>query len=338
MNEIEFKRFLEKRMSEKAAKNSIGIVKEAEAFLRSTAVNKSFSQASIEDLHSVVDYFFQKGKNTWENFLVLLWFSRFAGNQEIEIALLELLDGSDVLDNISSIVKRTFGEKRHKKIFEGITLPQLGTFSVEKPKTTKRLVERMEAELGEERCRKVLLSGPHASPKEEYLPEREAFLKSEGIDDFLRRRHNKYVEELEQYKKLGTLYFTQEIDDEVLEYVRNTPTCQNGVREGNIIYVTKIPYNAKKYLHEKDLKMKRYYYCHCPWAREAIKSGIDISPNFCYCSAGFEKRPWDIIFNQSVKADVMETALKGGSVCRFAIHIPQAYFETPNLVSKRRKS
>ncbi len=336
VDEVEFKRFLEKSFGEKAVQNSIEIVRETENFLRSTGATKSLSQASIEDLHSIVAYFFQNEKNTWENMLALLRFSRFAGNREVEIALLELLDGSDVLDNISSILKQTLGEKRRKKIFEGITIPLLGTFSVDKPKTTKKLIERMEAEIGEHRCREVLLSGPHASPKEEYLPERKAFLKSEGVDDFLRKRHKEYVDELEQHKRLGTLYFTQEIDDEVLDYVRNTPTCQNGVREGNIIYVTKIPYMAKRYLNEKDSKMKRYYYCHCPWTREAIKSGIDISPNFCYCSAGFEKRPWDVIFNQSVKADVVETVLKGDLVCRFAIHIPQTYSETSNIVSKRR--
>ena len=337
MDEEEFKKFLEKSMGEKDVQNSIKIVRETETFLRSTGANKGLSQASVEDLLSVIDYFFQNGQNTWENLLALLRFSRFVGNREVEIALLELLDGSDVLENISSIVKKTMGENRRRKIFEGITLPPLGTPSVDKPKTTKKLVERMETELGEEKCREVLLNGPHAGPKEEYLPERKAFLKSEDIDDFLRKRHKEYVKELEQHRKSGTLYFTQEIDEEVLDYVRNTPTCQNGVREDNIIYVTKIPYNAKRYLNEKDPKMKRYFYCHCPWVREAIKSDIDISPNFCYCSAGFEKRPWDVIFNQSARAEVLETVLKGDLVCRFAIHIPDEYSKPPKSRKQKKK-
>jgi hypothetical protein len=120
-------------------------------------------------------------------------------------------------------------------------------------------------------------------------------------------------------------YFTQEIDEEVLEYVRNTPTCQNGVREGDVITATKIPYMAKKYLHEKDPRMKRYYACHCAWVREAIKTDMKISPNFCYCSAGFEKRPWDVIFGQPVKAEVLKTVLKGDMTCKFAIHIPKEF-------------
>jgi hypothetical protein len=198
-------------------------------------------------------------------------------------------------------------------------------------------MEHLEAFLGEEGCREVLLSGPHVGPKKEYLPERKTFLESEGIDDFLRKRHLEYIHELESHMNEHTLYFTQEIDGEVLDYVKNTPTCQNGVREGKIIYITKIPYMAKHYLNEKNEKMKRYYYCHCPWVRESIKSGINISPNFCYCSASYEKRPWDIIFGQSVKAEVLESVLSGDLICRFAIHIPDNYSKTNVLGNKKKR-
>jgi hypothetical protein len=107
------------------------------------------------------------------------------------------------------------------------------------------------------------------------------------------------------------------------------------VKEGNVIYVTKIPYMAKKYLHENNERMKRYYACHCTWVREAIKSGMEISPEFCNCSAGFEKRLWDVIFGRPVKADVLQTVLKGDTICRFAIHIPQEYIESKD--SRRRE-
>jgi hypothetical protein len=82
---------------------------------------------------------------------------------------------------------------------------------------------------------------------------------------------------------------------------------------------------AKKYLREKNPKKKRYYACHCGWVREAIKSDTKISPNFCYCSAAFEKRLWDVIFGQDVKADVLQTVLGGDKICKFAIHIPKEY-------------
>ena len=328
LDEKGFKGFCVKRKLDKETiQANVRMVKEFEAFLKRTNQEKDLDNATTTDLHSFVTYLMKNKMNTWDNFLALLRYARFINNRKVEVALLELLDGGDVLENLSDTLKQSVGESKHKEIFEGIELPPLGTSSKDKPKITKKFMERLETKLGEDKCREILLSGPHAGSKEHYLPERKKFLESKGIDDFLKKRHKEYVDELEKHMKEKTLYFTQEIDEEVLEYVRNTPTCQNGVRKGDIIYITKIPYMAKEYLREKDLKKKRYYYCHCPWVREAIMSDMKISPNFCYCSAGFEKRPWDIIFNQPVKADLVKSVLKGDVLCKFAIHIPKEYLE-----------
>jgi hypothetical protein len=321
----DFKSFLETNTSKKDIQQIIMIIKEVEKFLIDTGKKHNFGRSNIEDLKSVVKYLMKNRKNSKKNLLALLKYSRFMYNREIEIALLELLDGNDILKKLVVKANKVSDAKHREKVFSKILLPQLGTFSVDKPKLTQKFMETLEAELNIEECKEVLLSGPHAGPKKEYLSERKAFLASESIDDFLRKRHREYLNELCQLMRRQRLYFTQEIDQEVIDYVRNTPTCQNGVREGNIIFVTKIPYMAKKYFREEDPKLKRYYYCHCPWVREAIKSNIKISSNFCYCSAGYEKRPWDVIFNQPVKTDVLETVLKGDLVCKFAIHIPEEY-------------
>ena len=44
--------------------------------------------------------------------------------------------------------------------------------------------------------------------------------------------------------------------------VKNNPEIESGVRDGNLLYITKIPYNAKEFLIETDPTMKRYYACH----------------------------------------------------------------------------
>ena len=336
MDEEGFREFCAKRkLDEKTIRVHIGMVREFKAFLNRKDRNRKLSSATADDLQGFVEQLMKNDMNTWENLLGLIRYGRFAGNRQVEIALLELLDGSDVLENLSETMKQTLGEDKRNEILEGITLPALGTHSKDKPEVTKEFMERMETKLGEEKSKEILLSGPHAGPKEEYLPERKTFLASKNIDDFLKKRHREYVDSLEKHMKEKTLYFTQEIDEEVLDYVRNTPTCQNGVRDGDTIYVTKIPYMAKKYLHEKDEKKKRYYYCHCPWVREAILSDLKVSPNFCYCSAAFEKRPWDVIFDQPVRADVVETVLKGDLICKFAIHIPKDFLESKGTTPKK---
>jgi hypothetical protein len=60
-----------------------------------------------------------------------------------------------------------------------------------------------------------LLSGPHVGPKEDYLPERKGFLKSKGIDDFLKKRHKEYVDELEKHMKEKTSHLNQKIGEEL---------------------------------------------------------------------------------------------------------------------------
>jgi len=316
-----------RKLDEKTIQAHVGVVRDFETFLNSKCDGRDLTGATADDLLSYAAQLMKEGTNTWENLLGLLRYVHFSGNRRVEIAMLELLDGSDVMRKLSETTSQTLGEVKRTEVFGGISLPPLGTSPRDKAKVTKEVMERLEVVLGETQTRAILLTGPHAGPKEEYLPERKMFLASKGIDDFLKKRHRAYVEQLEKLMREKTLYFTQEIDEEVLDYVRNTPTCQNGVRNGDTIIVTKIPYMAKKYFHEKDEKMKRYYYCHCPWVREAIRSDLEVSPNFCYCSAAYEKRPWDVIFDQPVKADVVESVLKGDPLCKFAIQIPKAFSE-----------
>ena len=90
------------------------------------------------------------------------------------------------------------------------------------------------------------------------------------------------------------------------------------------IIIKKIPHMAKEYLAEKDERKRQYYYCHCPWVKEAFKeSDRPISPVFCNCSAGFYRAYWEIVSGQPVRVDVLESLLKGDSICKFAVHIPE---------------
>jgi len=305
----------------------IGVVNDFEAFLKKKYRNKDFSTSSPSDMQSFVEHLMETGKNTIDSFVALIRYANFVNKREIVAFLFGFIEGFGALEKLSDTLKQTMGESKRNEIFAGINLPPLGTDPKDKPKITKRIMERLEATLDENTLREIMSSGLDIGPKEWYLPLREKFLKSQSIDDFLRKRHQEAVEMLEKHSREQSMFYAQGIDEEVVEYVRNNPEVMGGVREGDIIYETKIPYMTKQYLHEKDDTLKRYYACHCAWVREAIKSGLKISPSFCYCSAGYHKRPLDIIFDQPVKADVMKTVLKGDLVCRFAIHIPKQFLE-----------
>jgi DNA-binding HxlR family transcriptional regulator len=50
---------------------------------------------------------------------------------------------------------------------------------------------------------------------------------------------------------------------------------------------------------------------------------VSVSPTFCQCSAGFHKKSWEVIFEQPLQAEVVETVLKGDPWCKIAIHLPE---------------
>lgn len=164
----------------------------------------------------------------------------------------------------------------------------------------------------------------HGLKNEWFLDAKKKYEECGSIDAYLERKRTDFISELERLRDERELYFTQEITAEVIEYVKNHPEVSGGIRDGNIIYETKIPYMTKEYLTETDERMKRYYYCHCAWVRESLRTGdVSVLPTFCYCSAGFHKRPYEVIFGQSLKAEVIDTVLDGGMCCKFAIHLPE---------------
>ena len=132
---------------------------------------------------------------------------------------------------------------------------------------------------------------------------------------------------LEKCHRDGQLFFAQEITAEVLDFIRRDPEMGGGRREGRIVYGTKIPYMTKQYLAETDPVMRRYYACHCPWARDAIKKAdVHLAVAFCSCSGGYHKKPFEVVLGRRLRVDVLESALKGDMRCRFAIHLPEDAF------------
>ncbi len=326
---------IKRNVKEETIQTHISVVKDFETFLAKKHGNKDFSSSTPGDMQSFVTHLLENRKNTIDNFVALLRYANFVNKRELVALLFGFVEGYGALEKLSETLEQTMGRSKRDKIFEGITLPPLGTDPRDKPRIAKRIMERLEATLDERTLKEIMSSGLDVGPKEWYLPMRAKFLESKSIDDYLKKRHKEAVEMLEKHSREKSMFYAQEIDDEVVDYVRDNPEVMGGVREGDVIYETKIPYLTKKYLHEKDEQMKRYYACHCGWVREAIRSGDEISPNFCYCSAGYHKRPFDIIFDQPVKADVIETVLKGDLVCRFAIHIPKQFLESKGANSKK---
>ena len=318
-----FKKFcVERKYSKEIVEKALEMVREFNGFMQET--KRNIDSATEEDVHSFAEELITTGKNKKENYYALIRYCYFSGNEVMLIALYELLDGSDVLDNLSRELFEAVGGEKGKQILADIDFPPLGTTADQKPVITKRVIERLEENIDEKTCHKILVSNLHGIPKESYKGQREKFLKAKNVDEYLKERNAAFVKTLEKHRNEKTLFYTQEIDDEVIEHVKSNPQIEGGVRKGNIIYAEKIPYMTKKFLHETDENMKNYYYCHCSWVREALKTGeTKVPAKFCKCSAGYYKNQWDVILDQPVNVEVVETILDGDPRCLFAIHLPE---------------
>ena len=266
----------------------------------------------------------EEGDNTRANYMALIRYCRFIKNDEMFVALLELVDGGEVGDNLHRMVGERFGAEIRDEVFAGVGVAPYGTPSPEKPAYVQPVIQRLQRRVGADVCSEFLSACLRDLPDEYFLPEREKFQQAADIDSYLRHRKEEFVAELEACLGEHRLFYAQEITQDVLDFVRGDPEIGAGRREGKVVYETKIPYMTRKYLAEADPTLKRYYACHCPWARDAIKKGdMQLAETFCQCSGGFHKRPLEVALERPLKVKVLESALKGDMRCRFAIYLPE---------------
>ena len=314
---------MKRKIGEKDIERAIRAVHEFEEHLEMNG--KTFESAAVEDVKEYLSLLMSQGKNSADRLLALARYSSVVKKNDFYIYFASILGARNVMPTLSDRIATMAGEETRRRVFEGIELPPLGSSPEKYPAITKQVMERLEEALSPEMCRKVLAGNMHKIPVENLNKHRQRFLELNSIDEFLKDLHREVVAELEELMAEGKLFYEQEITPQVLKFVKDNQEVLSGVRRGDRIYMTKFPYAPKDYLNETDIKMKRYYACHCPLARESIlKGGPNISPTWCYCSGGYEKLLFDVIFDEEVEVEVLESALGGDPRCRFAVKIPES--------------
>ena len=319
MNQDDFRAMLQTRkLSEAQIEASIALAEHYQTF-RTEAPTRS----TTENVWAFSKLLIDQGQNTEENYIALMRYGLFTEDDELYIAALELLDGAEVQANLYHKVGEVFSQKVRDEVFAGIGLSPLGLPSSEKPGFIHPIVIRLEKRVGRQEMKKLLSGCLRDLPNRYYARERRRYRTSKDVDHYLEKRRRAFLRTLKKCQREGRLFYTQEVTDEVIEFVKDNPEIGSGQREGNVVFISKIPYMVKQYLAETDPTMKRYYYCHCPWAREAIKSGeFHFASTFCNCSGGYHKKPWEAIFKRPLTVEVLESILQGDERCRFVVHLP----------------
>jgi len=316
------KRLKERKLNEKEIDFAVNAAREFLEYLEKKKV--SLRAAGLDELKEYLSFLIDGGRNSMDRLVAIARYCYFAKKNDYYVYFTSILNGREILPLIGKKLVDVAGEETRSRIFDRFELPRLGSPPDDYPKLTKMIIDRLEAELPAATCREVLTGNYHEIPAEAFEDKKERFDKAKSIDDYLKGEHKRLVTELTAFMKKGRIWYEQQITPEVVEFVKRNSEIINGIRRGNKIYVTKIPYAPSDYLKEKDPTLKRYYACHCPLARTTIRDGTPKIPSvFCYCSGGFEKFAFDIIFGQPTEVELLESALKGDPRCRFAITIPK---------------
>lgn len=280
------------------------------------------------EIQKYTEYLIENSKKEYVlDFLrALINYANFIKNYDYVIEIIDISESYNAMDNLCQRIAEQYGEKLRDEIFENMTIPPLGSDPDKKPEFTKIIMKKLEEKLGEAETIELLKPCLHGRPGS-LEKDREDFLKLNDIDEFLKVKKQETIERLQKHQEEGTLEFAQYIDEEVINFIINTPAISPGIREGDKIITAKIPYQTKKHLQAKDKKSKGFYSCYCPWIRGAIKNGTkkELFFHFCYCSAGYTKKYWDVIFDQPTEVEPIETPLTGGLLCKFAVQIPKEF-------------
>jgi predicted hydrocarbon binding protein len=323
MNEAVLTGHYQKRgFSQEVTQQAIQFVRALETHLQ--AAGSSLETASVDEIRTYIRLLMKQEGFSLEHLLALARYFYLTGRNEIYIYFTSLLGGEGVVESISERLAESVGASKAERVLEGLSI----RLSAANPLTfplSPRLYGALESNLPEETVQCVLAGNNHGIPAAAFEEAKTLFSASASMDEFLLAYHKKQVAELQHHCDTNTVWYEQSITQEVVDFVSANQEIQSAVREGDVLYTTKIPYDPAQYLAETDPVKKRYYACHCPFVREAILAGSPaVSENWCYCSGGFVKYPYKVILGRPLRVKMLQSVLRGDPVCRFAIDIAEA--------------
>jgi hypothetical protein len=300
------------------------IVVELISFLRSRSLARDTATIGKPAAEQFARKLVAEGRNTRENLSALRDYADWICHRGLYVALLEIMDCHNAMAVLSYKIKERYGREVYDRIFRE-ALPPLGSDEKERCDHTRMITERMEQQLTLSQRRLVWFQVKHGIPADVWsksdTENRQKYRQCTSIDEFLDLKRRERDTLLTRLLDEGRLWYTIEINDEVLEFIKSDPEMEGGRREGDRIYITKVPYNPIRYLHETDSRMKRYYACHCPLVREGILEDRPVSPDVYECSLG-NAGHYLAGLNRKLEGEVLKSAVIGDTRCRFVFQLP----------------
>jgi hypothetical protein len=307
-----------KSASEEAIRTAEEVIVELANFLSSHGLDTG-SAVGRADVEQFARWLITERRNTTKTFVALRDYAVWLGNRSLYVALVELMDCRDAMARLAELVESRHGREVRDRIFRE-PLPPLGAGERERSAHTRTITARMEELLPAGDRQAAWFQVQHGmSPsdwRETDTANERTFRRCRSIDEYLQAKRKERNELLTRLRDEGGLWYTTAIDNDALAFITGDPEIEGGRRDGDNIYITKVPYNTVRYLRESDRTLKRYYACHCPLVREAILQAQPISPDVCECSLGWSSHLIAPL-GRPYRAEVLESAVRGDIRCRF---------------------
>ena len=232
--------------------------------------------------------------------------------------------GATIMDTMKSEICSEMGSRAWDALTDGISIPDINGESKCKCGTMREFMRRFGGMTDTKTAKTVLTRVRHGLTHEQFDWAREKFAKcGYNIDTFIKSNYQEDVETFTRLRDTGGDFYGQPITREVYDFVLKEGILTDASRNGSEIHITAFPYDMVNYLGETDERKKRYYACHCPFARESILTeGAEVSKTLCYCSLGHAKVMWEAVLHVELDGEVIQSALGGDVLCKYVIHLP----------------
>lgn len=285
-------------------------------------IKKEIDSCTTNDIQLYVEYLIGSKQNTYNNLIHIARYFYYIDKKDEYIHMTRYFNTVGVLENIINRVELLESKDLKEELMKSISIPPLGTSTQDLPKYTKDFMDKLVASVPEKTCKKILAGNNHNIHQSTFTVEKEFYKKSKNLETYLKERHNRKVNELQRFYDNNQVWFEQIITKDAIELVKNNQEILSGILKDNKLYVTKIPHDLNGYLHTDDDTLKRYYACHCSFVRESILDKTENIPKeWCYCSGGFAKFPFEVILDQELDVSLLQTPIDGDYVCRFEIDL-----------------
>ena len=290
--------------------------------------NQTLEEIDEDILDHLISYLLINNQSTIPHFIYMMRYFKAVQRNDLFIHLTKYTGSLGVIESILDKLDKVIGKEKALSIRNQIKIAPLGTHPSKMPIYTKNMLKIFDDHLTPEEIKKTLSDNHHQIPKEAFLGERVHYEAASSFDEYLKGLHERKIEELEKHFKENRVWFEQEINQEVLDFVSSNQEILSAVRKDNKLYITKIPYDTKAYLEAKTHQDKLYHACHCPFVKSIFMDDtLKISPTWCNCSGGFTKYPFEVLFDQELDITCIETPLKGDELCRFVISLENVEYK-----------